>query len=552
MTEDNLTDQQSGWSYGFRTLLFVFTLIAILIASSLLLANRLQIIRQQLEGSLEAAQLPTHQNHFNEDAIRQYRSLAERINLVDHASDNLNQLNYWHLHAARTLLPASQQNAKPYQSALQLQLDSLAATDAAKAEAVSAAQEQVAALVSELERMFSLYESASISMGMTAGENAKAEFDALQRLLDDWRDAYQQAQTSLLEQITDQLVSSADTTAALSASKAVVNDRLQTILRFQMLLAAVTILLTAIFALLFARSMVLPVRRLAAAMHAKLGKTQDAKKAAGPASDALVFIARQFDDLAADKRQALSKIDDLATQLEQAQAAAEHKSSVLVCQLDEQDKRTADMVVKIDELARYTEALDQHAEMTVELGVQAAELAKASQHRAQSGMAGVQSAAESTGRTAENVQTLAQKTDDIGHILAVIRDISEQTNLLALNAAIEAARAGDQGRGFAVVADEVRKLASRTDECVVEIQQTLSVLQAGATQAVEAISSAQRDSTLNAESIAEVSNQLSELMALVQQISESSTQSKQQMNDQSQRLLAMKRLVDSPAKQKDN
>ena len=89
----------------------------------------------------------------------------------------------------------------------------------------------------------------------------------------------------------------------------------------------------------------------------------------------------------------------------------------------------------------------------------------------------LQQIATSLNSTATVIDTLGQRSQEIGSIVGVITSIADQTNLLALNAAIEAARAGEQGRGFAVVADEVRSLASRTRQATDEISGMIASIQ---------------------------------------------------------------------------
>lgn len=120
------------------------------------------------------------------------------------------------------------------------------------------------------------------------------------------------------------------------------------------------------------------------------------------------------------------------------------------------------------------------------------DIANRSREEVVSGIATMDKATDGLNRTnqaiqssAEIINILGHRADDIGKIIEVIDDLAEQTNLLALNAAIEAARAGEHGLGFAVVADEVRKLAEKSTQSTKEIADLIQSIQREARQAVE-------------------------------------------------------------------
>jgi methyl-accepting chemotaxis protein len=87
-------------------------------------------------------------------------------------------------------------------------------------------------------------------------------------------------------------------------------------------------------------------------------------------------------------------------------------------------------------------------------------------------------------RLQQSINSIGDRSEEIGKIVKVIEGIADQTSLLALNAAIEAARAGDAGKGFAVVADEVRRLAERSMQATQEIGEVIGTVQGDTQKAV--------------------------------------------------------------------
>jgi len=134
-------------------------------------------------------------------------------------------------------------------------------------------------------------------------------------------------------------------------------------------------------------------------------------------------------------------------------------------------------------------------------------------------VASTQAVAGEIGSANEAMETLAERTSDIGSVLDVIQEIAEQTNLLALNAAIEAARAGEQGRGFAVVADEVRNLARRTQDATGEISSMIEGLQSDSGVAVSAMRTGLEKVKSNVAEAESSKEALAETMDIVRKIS---------------------------------
>lgn len=258
-------------------------------------------------------------------------------------------------------------------------------------------------------------------------------------------------------------------------------------------ISGLAILIGLILAYLISRTITLPIKQAAHAMHdIAQGEGDLTCRLPLQGENEITELAGAFNEFAA-KVQAM--VQQVRSSVEQISTASEEMSSITEetsREVIRQQSETAQVATAMNEMTATVQEVANHASLAACSAQQADQESRDGKQIMQLTLVTIQTLAQEVENGAKVITRLSEESTKIGSVLDVIRGIAEQTNLLALNAAIEAARAGEQGRGFAVVADEVRTLASRTQASTLEIQSMIERLQTGAHDAVKAMQQGQK------------------------------------------------------------
>ncbi|MBW4476962.1 MAG: HAMP domain-containing protein [Tolypothrix brevis GSE-NOS-MK-07-07A] len=190
----------------------------------------------------------------------------------------------------------------------------------------------------------------------------------------------------------------------------------------------------------------------------------------GAVADAFNLTIQNLRDIVQQVKVAAREVTKGATNSETFATAlssdALHQAEELAVTLNSVQVMT-DSIQRVAEAAREAETVTREASAFALKGGEAVE----------NTVAGILEIRETVAGTTRKVKRLAESSQEISKIVALISQIASRTNLLALNASIEAARAGEAGRGFAIVADEVRQLADRSAKSLKEIEEIVRQIQ---------------------------------------------------------------------------
>jgi methyl-accepting chemotaxis protein len=297
-----------------------------------------------------------------------------------------------------------------------------------------------------------------------------------------------------------------------------VKDSTQSTKILTLVLSALALLVGGLFSTLVTKSITKPVDELLA-LNSRLADGDLTVKIDLSSNDEIGLLADSSRQMVASMREILSKVAETSGLVASASHQLQATAGQIATGAEEVAVQTGTVATASEEMAATSGDIARSCSMAAERSKQSSDSAAKGGVVVHETISGMHRIATQVKQSAQTVESLGVRSEQIGEIVGTIEDIADQTNLLALNAAIEAARAGEQGRGFAVVADEVRALAERTSVATKEISEMIRAIQKETKAAVVAMEQGVSEVEKGAETSEKSGEALQEILAHIEEVS---------------------------------
>lgn len=323
--------------------------------------------------------------------------------------------------------------------------------------------------------------------------------------------------------------------ARVGLSREKIDLNLRVALRNVILLTLVVIIFGIFISVFLVRMIVRPIKGLISSANALASRAGDLSRMVdikstdeiGELGRAFNLIIKSMAFLVTSVRDSAERVASSSKELSGSAQELNSSSQKISTTIEQVAEGVVTQAKRVGETSKIMEQMSNYVKLVASNAQAAFENSQQATAKVQSGNATVREVVERMDKitdavtnSASVIQSLREKSEEIGTIIGTITSIADQTNLLALNAAIEAARAGEAGRGFAVVAEEVRKLAEGSAEAAKRIRDLIKTTQQDTSRAVEAIDIGRKEVIEGRKTVDKAGIALEEIIKVVEQTSE--------------------------------
>ncbi|MDY6879064.1 MAG: methyl-accepting chemotaxis protein [Thermodesulfobacteriota bacterium] len=276
------------------------------------------------------------------------------------------------------------------------------------------------------------------------------------------------------------------------------------------LVSLVCVLLVVPLTLFFSSSITKPIIK-SVHVFKEVARGNVGKKIDVNSADELGWLSKSLNDMVSQLVKMIEKIKKSSLELKTTASEIGSSTAEQSATSSRQAASIEEISATAQEMAASSNQMAENVALVVEASRNTLATALDADKVMENSATGMEEIKESARLTSKKILSLGEKSQAIGDVVEIIKDVTNQTNLLALNASIEASKAGEAGKGFSIVAGEIKKLAENVAESAKEIKEIVSEIQGAVNNAVMAMEEEEKKITQGSQLAEEAKRMLEDI-----------------------------------------